>query len=427
MSNIIHSVTLDESKCKGCTNCIKMCPTQAIRVRNNKASIITDLCIDCGECIRVCPYHAKKAITDSLDIMQKYKYKIALPAPAFYGQFGGDITIDMILNALIRLGFDDIFEVAYAAQIVTQKTKELLKSGELEYPVINSACPAVVKLISTRYPDLLVNVLPVISPMNLAAKLAKKIALENTGYSADEIGVFFISPCAAKATCTKYPLGLPESVVDGVFSFKDMYLKVLPILKEKDSSKNLSMAGFNGVCWAKSGGEVVSLNLDNYIAVDGIHNVMHVLEEIENDKLKDVEFVEALACTGGCVGGPLTVENNFVAKTRLKNIARTAKGPNEVSEVPNISCMWEVPVYSRPQSQLDSDMSVAMQKLARIEKLCSELPGLDCGSCGAPSCRALAEDIVRGDAKETDCIIRYKERIARIASEMLMGQNEDRF
>ena len=427
MSNIIHSVTLDESKCKGCTNCIKMCPTQAIRVRNNKASIITDLCIDCGECIRVCPYHAKKAITDSLDIINNYKYKIALPAPAFYGQFGGDVTIDMILNALIKLGFDDIYEVAYAAQMVTRKTKELLKSGELEYPVINSACPAVVKLIATKYPDLLVNVLPLISPMNLAAKLARKIAVENTSYSADEIGVFFISPCAAKATCTKYPLGLPESLIDGVFSFKDMYRSVLGILKQKDSSKKLSMAGFSGVCWAKSGGEVVSLNLDNYIAVDGIHNVIHVLEEIENDKLKDVEYVEALACTGGCVGGPLTVENNFVAKTRLKNIARTAKGPEEVAEFADVNVMWEVPVYSRPQSYLDADMSVAMQKLARIEKLHSELPGLDCGSCGAPSCRALAEDIVRGDAKETDCIIRYKEKIARIASEMLMEQNEDRF
>lgn len=427
MSNIIHSVTLDESKCKGCTNCIKMCPTQAIRVRNSKASIITDLCIDCGECIRVCPYHAKKAITDNLDIINNYKYKIALPAPAFYGQFGGNVTIDMILNALIKLGFDDVYEVAYAAQMVTRKTKELLKSGELEYPVINSACPAVVKLIATKYPDLLVNVLPLISPMNLAAKLARKIAMENTPYTADEIGVFFISPCAAKATCTKYPLGLPESLIDGVFSFKDMYRSVLGILKQKDSSKELSMAGFSGVCWAKSGGEVVSLNLDNYIAVDGIHNVIHVLEEIENDKLKDVEYVEALACTGGCVGGPLTVENNFVAKTRLKNIARTAKGPEEVAEFADVNIMWEVPVYSRPQSYLDADMSVAMQKLARIEKLHSELPGLDCGSCGAPSCRALAEDIVRGDAKETDCIIRYKEKIARIASEMLMGQNEDRF
>ena len=425
MSNIIHSVTLDEERCKGCTNCIKKCPTQAIRVRNNKASIIADLCIDCGECIRVCPYRAKKAVTDSLDIINDYKYKIALPAPALYGQFGGDVSIDMILNALIRLGFDDIYEVAYAAQLVTLKTKELLKSGELEYPVINSACPAVVKLIATKYPDLLVNVLPVISPMNLAAKLARQIAVENTGYSENEIGVFFISPCAAKATCTKYPLGLPESLIDGVFSFKDVYKKILAILKEKNSSQPLSMAGFSGVCWAKSGGEVVSLNLDNYIAVDGIHNVIDVLEEIENDKLGDVEFVEALACTGGCAGGPLTVENTFVAKTRLKNIARTAKGPEEIGTLPEVNPMWEVPVYSRPTNHLDNDMAVAMQKLSRIEKLHEELPGLDCGSCGAPSCRALAEDIVRGEAKETDCIIRFKERIARNTSEMLSAQSEE--
>jgi len=423
--NIIHSVTLDEKKCKGCTNCIKKCPTQAIRVRNNKATIRADLCIDCGECIRVCPYHAKKAITDSLDIINDFKYKIVLPAPALYGQFGGDVSIDMILNALIRLGFDDIYEVAYAAQIITRKTKELLKSGELEYPVINSACPAVVKLISTKYPDLLVNVLPVISPMNLAAKLARKIATENTGFKENEIGVFFISPCPAKATCTKYPLGLGESLIDGVFSFKDIYKKILNILKDKDESKSLSMAGFNGVCWAKSGGEAVHLELDNYIAVDGIHNVIDVLEEIENDKLKDVQFVEALACTGGCVGGPLTVENNFVAKTRLKTIARSAKGPDSVNEIPDVNPMWEVPVYSRPQTLLDSDMSVAMKKLSRIEELSDELPGLDCGSCGAPSCRALAEDIVRGEAKQTDCIIRFKERIARLTNEMLSAQSEE--
>ena len=425
MSSIIHSVTLDEAKCKGCTNCIKKCPTQAIRVRNNKATIRADLCIDCGECIRVCPYHAKKAITDSLELLNDYKYKIALPAPAFYGQFGGDVSIDMILNAILRLGFDDIYEVAYAAQLITAKTKELLKSGELEYPVINSACPAVVKLISTKYPDLLVNVLPLISPMNLAAKLARKIAVENTGFSEDEIGVFFISPCTAKATCTRYPLGLPESLINGVFSFKDIYKKVLAILKEKDESKPLSMAGFNGVCWAKSGGEVVSLQLENYIAVDGIHNVIDVLEEIENDKLKDVEFVEALACTGGCVGGPLTVENNFVAKTRLKTIARSAKGPDAVADMDGINPMWEVPVYSRPRNLLDSDMTVAMKKLSRIEELSDELPGLDCGSCGAPSCRALAEDIVRGEAKETDCIIRFRQRIARITNEMLSAQNEE--
>ena len=74
MDNIIHSVTLDKEKCKGCTKCIQLCPTQAIRVRNGKARIIKEKCIDCGECINVCPYHAKKGVTDKFEIINNFKY-----------------------------------------------------------------------------------------------------------------------------------------------------------------------------------------------------------------------------------------------------------------------------------------------------------------------------------------------------------------
>ncbi|MBE7051520.1 MAG: 4Fe-4S dicluster domain-containing protein [Ruminococcaceae bacterium] len=422
MENIIHSVTLDKEKCKGCTNCIKTCPTQAIRVRNQKAKIIKDLCIDCGECIRVCPYHAKKAITDSFDILNNYKYKIALPAPAFYGQFEKATSINSILNGLIKSGFDDVFEVAYAAQLVTKKTKELIASGKLSVPIINSACPAVVKLITTKYPSLIDNIIPLISPMNLAARLARMIAEEKTPYKGDEIGIFFITPCAAKATCTKTPHGLKKSCIDGVFSFKDMYLKVIAHLK--DSGDELSRSGFKGVCWANSGGEVASLDIENYIAVDGIHNVMHVFDEIENDKLADVDYIEALACVGGCVGGPLTVENNFVAQTRVKRISKTA-ADRPIANLPEVDIMWEVPVATRKQRTLDDDMFVAMQKLSKLEEIYETLPKLDCGSCGAPSCRALAEDIVRGYSKESDCIFVFKERIAQMANEMLEVQSED--
>jgi ferredoxin len=87
MREYYHSVTLNKDKCKGCTNCIKGCPTEAIRVRDGKARIIDERCIDCGECIRVCPYHAKVAITDPLSKINDYKYKIALPAPTLLGQF----------------------------------------------------------------------------------------------------------------------------------------------------------------------------------------------------------------------------------------------------------------------------------------------------------------------------------------------------
>ena len=148
-----HSVTLDHDMCKGCTNCLKNCPTQAIRIQNSKAKILKERCIDCGECIRVCPYRAKKAVTDSIEIPGEYKYKVALVAPAFYGQFSRAESVSMILSAMRKIGFDDVFEVSRGAEAVSKRTRELLKSGELLKPTISSACPAVVKLITIRFPN----------------------------------------------------------------------------------------------------------------------------------------------------------------------------------------------------------------------------------------------------------------------------------
>ena len=82
MDRFFHAVTLDKDLCVGCTNCIKRCPTQAIRVRGGKAQIISERCIDCGECVRVCPHHAKKARHDELSMLDNYRYTVALPAPA---------------------------------------------------------------------------------------------------------------------------------------------------------------------------------------------------------------------------------------------------------------------------------------------------------------------------------------------------------
>ena len=107
-----HSVRLDPSKCKGCTICIKVCPTEAIRVREGKAFILEDRCIDCGECIKCCPNQAKYTVTDSLKILDDLDYKIALVPPQFYGQFD-DATPARIRKALCAPGgFDEVFDVA---------------------------------------------------------------------------------------------------------------------------------------------------------------------------------------------------------------------------------------------------------------------------------------------------------------------------
>ena len=114
-----HSVTLDPARCHGCIACVKRCPTEAIRVKDGKATIIKERCIDCGECIRVCPHHAKKAVCDKLSLLDEFEYKVAMPAPALFGQFNNLENLDFVLNGLLELGFDDVFEVARAAELVS--------------------------------------------------------------------------------------------------------------------------------------------------------------------------------------------------------------------------------------------------------------------------------------------------------------------
>lgn len=422
MGVYFHSVTLDEDKCRGCTNCIKGCPTEAIRVRKGKARIIDERCIDCGECIRVCPHHAKKAITDPLDMINSFKYKVVVPAPSFYGQYSSSYSRNDILTALKMVGFDEVYEVAKAAEVVTKATKKLLTKKELKLPLISSACPAVVRLIQVRFPSLIENIVKLESPMEVAAKIVRNKVIKDKGLKSDEIGVFFITPCAAKATSVKAPYERERSSLNGVISIKDIYLSVLNNLGRIKNPEYLEMAGFEGVGWASSGGEGLALGTDAFLAVDGIHNVITILEEVEKDRLQDVAFIEALACTGGCIGGPLAVENLYIAKTRIKmhvNEAR-AKGifPEE-SEKDYENIDWTGNVQYKPVLKLDNDIEKAMKKLEDLHLILNNLPGLDCGACGAPSCKALAEDIVRHNADETDCIFKLRERVRALALEMM--------
>ena len=400
MPNSYHSVILDEEKCKGCTNCMKHCPTEAIRVRNGKAAIISERCIDCGECIRVCPQHAKKARYDSFDLLNNYRYNVALPAPSFYAQFPKIDDVNMILTGLKKIGFDDVFEVALAAQTVTRHTKKLFEENKVpKKPVISSACPAVIKLIRIRFPNLIDNVLPIMAPVDLAAKVARSIAMTKTGLKSEEIGIFFISPCPAKITASKSPIGFKESIIDGTLSMSETCMKLLPVLGKIDNPEILAKADFSGVGWAISGGEGKAAKREMFIAVDGIENCIEILEEIEDEKLKNVEFVELNACPAGCLGGCLTVENPYIARARLKSISTTSKEKNQETYETGengFDLDWALPLEYTPIMRLDENMEKAIAKMKRIDEITQSLPGIDCGSCGAPSCRALAEDVVRG-------------------------------
>lgn len=421
MEKFFTSVRLEESLCKGCINCIKRCPTEAIRVRNGKAVITKEFCIDCGECIRICKHHAKLATYDKLDMLQQFSYTVALPAPSLYGQVNNLEDVNIILHALKRMGFDDVFEVGGAAEIVSKLSREYILEHKEKWPIISTACPSVTRLIRVRFPNLIEHLMPIKPPIDIAADLARIIAMEKSGLPKEKIGIFFISPCPAKVTAVKTPLGYDKSDVDGVLAMKDIYPLLIANMKEVAKESNLpdiSTAGKIGISWGSSGGEAGGLLSDSYLAADGIENVIRVLEDMEDQKFANLEFIELNACNAGCVGGVLTVENPYVARVKLKNLRKYMPVSKNHMELKGNMAYWTKNVEYEPVFNLGETVAESFKRLAKAEKLYEHFPGLDCGSCGAPTCKAFAEDVVRGLAEENECIHIMREYMHKLSDEI---------
>ena len=420
MEKYFHSVQLDADRCCGCTNCLKRCPTEAIRVHDGKAKILSERCIDCGECIRICPHHAKKANSSKLEEIQNFEYTVAIPAPALFGQFNNLDSIDVVLTGLKRLGFDDVFEVSRAAELVSEATRRLIKENKLKKPIISSACPAVVRLIKIRFPELCDNVMPLMAPIEVAARVAKSEAMEKTGLPKSKVGVFFITPCPAKVTEIHSPNYTEHSECDGAIAVSKIYPELTQVMDHLTEVEPLGQSGLMGIGWATSGGESAAMLGDKYLAADGIENVIRVLEELEDEHIRGVDFIELNACSGGCVGGVLNVENPYVAQARIQKLRKFLPvSLNHLEEGQLTQMLWENELtYDADIFRLDKDISKAMEMMSQMEEIYKGLPHLDCGSCGAPTCRALAEDIVRGKAKETDCIFKLRAKIQNVYDQL---------
>lgn len=422
-----HSVSLISEKCKGCTNCIKHCPTEAIRVRDGKARINSERCIDCGECIRFCENHAKQAVEDSLESLLPYQYTIALPAPTLLGQFKDGVTPAQILGALKAIGFDKVFETGLGADYTTIALRQFLKTARPHLPYISSACPSVVRLIQVRFPGLINHLVPVEAPMMTAAKLAREEAVKETGLHPGKIGVFFITPCPAKITDIKSSSLLNGDLINGAVSITQIYGQMQQIILNGKYDLIEPQNSPVGLGWSKAGGENAAIQGENQLWVDGIHNVVNLLEAIEMGKLDEVNYIEALACSGGCIGGALTVENPFVARLKIQKLIQSQKLPDVSTDTVQKAEGYfkehffdtNLNVTPKPMLQLDQDLGQAIQKMELLEATAKSLPGLDCGSCGSPTCRALAEDVVLGKAQVFDCVFKLREEVSNLAQELL--------
>lgn len=426
-----HSVLLKEDKCEGCTNCVKGCPTKAIRVHQGKAWIKEDLCIDCAECIRACEYHAKYTKTDQLDeIMEKSEYPVLLIPPSFYSQFSAEISSQKIKKAIQNLGFKAVFDVADAAAALSRKTLDFLNNNSGSY--ISTSCPVIVRLIKLQFPDLIEMLIPLKSPVELIAERVERKFKEEKNIDPD---IFFLTPCPAKLTTVKRAIGQQSSFLSGAIGIENIYQKIYESLDEVKLEEEADELITLATIWGSEGGEesiLKSWQDINTISVSGVKEAKRLLNEIERNNIpEEVKYFEITSCIDGCIGGVLNVINPFQAQF---NLEKRIKKIRDIMKEYNIDLKKEDDEYynfALPEkitadnvSKLDNDFKKAMQKLEELQKEIDKLPGLDCAACGAPDCRTFAEDIVNELAHETDCIFMLRSRISELAGDLCNLANE---
>lgn len=416
-----HSVALEKGRCVGCTACIKSCPTQAIRVKKRMAFITEARCIDCGECIRVCPKYAKIANTMDLEAIREYRYPVALVSPALYGQFPLGTDSSLVLSGLIEMGFKRVVDVAQGADYLESVINGYVEDHPDIRPLISAGCPAVSRLIAVRFPELAENVIPVFSPAEIMAKLTREKMIKE-GYPAKEVGIFYLAPCTAEVTAARNPIGMDERVIDGSISIGDVFWPLFNIVKGLKVPVVSSHFSAKGLRWASIGGEAKMLKSHySTLAVDGLGSLIEVLESLSMGRLQGIDYIEGRACTCGCVGGVLNVENSYVAREIIRQTSRRIKPEMEMEEgaLRWQDYQWNHSLQYQAALLLDEKPEVAMLKLEAVNDILRKLPGMDCGACGAPNCRALAEDIVQDQADQMDCIFVFRDRVTSLAEDMV--------
>ena len=381
MNKYFHSIRIDTKKCDGRMKCLRICPTQAIRIRNEKAVIIEEKCIDCGECITVCPQGAIIPLTDPFGELSKFKHTVALPSPALYAQFGREILPEKILNGIKKIGFDDAFDLALTCGEVSFAIQEYLREYQGPKPLISNVCPTVVRLIQVKYPALIDQVIPIDIPRELAAREIKKKKSKQLGLEEKDIGTFYLTPCPGKMISIKQPAEKGKSYIDGAISISDIYAPLLSAMESVENSsyrKALESICILGIGWAMGGGIARTLRLKASLAVSGIGEIVKVFDDIERGKLRNIDFIEAYSCHQGCVGGSLTVENLYISNNKILKLIETLEY-EQIKACPDIREVRKLykqkyffiggKLEPRPLKPLDKDLAKAIKK--RKEKECS--------------------------------------------------------
>ncbi len=421
MTEYAHGFLIRESDCAGCMTCMRACPTQAIRVRDGKARAINELCIDCGACLTVCPSGAILPASRTLDDFADYAFKVAVPSPVLFGQFPQEVRPEHIVHGLLAVGFDAVWDFGVDLRLSTLAIADYVDRWDGPRPVISITCPVVVRLLQVSYPKLLEQLIRMRPPREIAGREIKRRYTRELGLAEERIAAIYIAACQAKTVSIDQPAEGGHSTLDGAIGIPSIYNSVLAAandaLKHGGLSADVSpVRSVSLVSWATPRPLAGLPRHLRYMSVTGLPNVIRVFDDVEEGRLRHIDFLECSACWAGCGNGNLTVDNVYLSQAKLQSLAMDLPETDPQTEA-DVARRYPDEDFSlervpEPRTTVVvGDLRERVRRLKEAERLEGLLPGLDCGLCGTPSCRVLAHDVTSGHAVLGDCVFLSKRRI----------------
>lgn len=382
----VISYTLHQ--CIKCMHCLKNCPTEAITIHHERVNISADKCINCGKCISVCQHAGLTAKGSTLVDKNNYDRSVCLVPTSIYADCSSIEEVEKLNAALEKLGFDEyVYLGEYEGNVYAQINEVLEKRKQ--GLMISTFCPVINRLIETQYPMLLENQVDFEYPSVIAARQIRQ------KYAHLNCGIFLLCECPSKLALAKYPYGNTQTEIDHALSIVD-YFPLINGLRNEDRS--LAPLCAEGIKFVACG---LGSRFDKQIlSVNGLDKVIKALELAEFGLLKEVKYLSLSACYNGCIGGQFLWGNSFNGRINMHELLKEAKPLQNKLALDQMKRTHE-----KMDAKKKNSMADRIRKFKAINEAFDHLPGYDCGACGFPSCRAMAEAIAEGHQSVHDCKI----------------------
>lgn len=393
-------INFSEANCRSCYKCLRSCAVKAIRVKNDQARIVPELCVACGQCLAVCPQNARKIASDLHRIKSAINHKrpvLAIVAPSFAGAFNFSSPLKLI-TVLKAVGFQQVFEAAHGADIVTKLYNDYIRTNE-KSSFITTSCPTVNYIIEAYYPSLVDKLIPIDSPMIALGKVLKQ--------TYDNAFITFIGPCYSKKfeSCNQ----ANDGIIDAVLTFEELSKWLYENNVDVESFETSSFDSTSSTI-GKSFPLLGKLHIENskgfdHIVSDGMDKCMELFKGLEKGEIRNV-IIEALACDGGCINGPAMPKNapNYFIRTRnVRKYINETSSTNSDSTTAAASIDFRRVFQSRSTVEKQYDEERISNTLKKMGKH-SKQDELNCGVCGYNTCREKAMAVLNGMAEINMCI-----------------------